>query len=344
MTTKNTQHDATNSGVKKKNNKKKSTNEISVKVIKDGKVMIKKRKRHSSHQHTIKGSTTKSHKKSTAKKITHKEIREQANKKMRKRLSAAAILIGTLGISTTAIALSQNTNKDNISKPTQQIISKENTPSSTYFDSQTTEEISTKEEEPIKAEVDSQENIDSSIQQEPEEATANSTETVYQEQEESSVADEQVQESNYQEEQISQAQSAMTLNILGQLINYQNGGQSAGQSVIDTNSNSTASTWGGASVFSGSDGMNTHFIGHNPGAFSIIFSLSIGNQIIVTDGLGTAKTYVVNSIHQVYDDGTDINSGEDLFDSITGAGGGERITLQSCVNDDINLIIFASAQ
>jgi hypothetical protein len=34
--------------------------------------------------------------------------------------------------------------------------------------------------------------------------------------------------------------------------------------------------------------------------------------------------------------------GTDYWDQITGSGGGERITLQTCINDDYNLIVFAN--
>src|SRR5690606_1316534 len=56
---------------------------------------------------------------------------------------------------------------------------------------------------------------------------------------------------------------AYKMYIGGKAITYKNGGQSSGQSIIDSNSN-LISTWGGAGTFSGTDGMNTHFIGHNP--------------------------------------------------------------------------------
>lgn len=326
-------HCSTNSDIKKK---RKKSNKTSVKVIKDGKVMIKKKKRRSSNKNKH------SHKNVTPMKVTKKELKEQAHKKIVKRLSTAAILIGTLGLSTTAIALSQTHQKPQEPKSNQHLIVKEYTPDATYSDAIKEKDDSSKKEEPT-VEESHEEEIDNSLQQEPEEIISSSNATDYQEQTETSATVEPIQEPEYRDEKISDVQPEMTLNILGQLIHYQNGGQSAGQSVIDANSESMASTWGGSSVFSGSDGMNTHFIGHNPGAFSVIFSLSIGNQISVTDGIGSQKNYIVNSIRQVYDDGTDVNSGEALFDSITGTGGGERITLQSCINDDCNLIIFASA-
>ena len=129
--------------------------------------------------------------------------------------------------------------------------------------------------------------------------------------------------------------------LLGTSIPYQNAGQGNGQGII--NSGSVAATWGGNPIQSGTDNQNTHFIGHNPGVFSSIFSLSAGSPIIVTDSLGNATTYIVNGIIQVDDSGRDIHSGQGNWDQITSAGGGERITLQTCITDTVNLIVFAQA-
>lgn len=133
----------------------------------------------------------------------------------------------------------------------------------------------------------------------------------------------------------------MTLTMNGTVIPYQNGGQGAGQSIIDANPNGVASTWGGAAVQSGDDGQNTHFIGHNPGIFSAVFSLSLGSQIVVTDAAGTPTTYTVQSLIQLDDYGNEVGTGTNYFDFVTGSGGDERISLQSCINDDINLFAIA---
>lgn len=133
----------------------------------------------------------------------------------------------------------------------------------------------------------------------------------------------------------------MTLTLNGQTIPYQNGGQGSGQSIIDSNPGGMASTWGGAAVQSGNDGQNTHFIGHNPGAFATVFSLGVGSQIIVTDANGTPTTYTVRTLLQLDDYGAEIGTGTNYWDLTVGTGGGERITLQSCINDDVNLFAIA---
>ncbi|WP_429948957.1 immunoglobulin-like domain-containing protein [Enterococcus sp. AZ101] len=134
---------------------------------------------------------------------------------------------------------------------------------------------------------------------------------------------------------------ATTLTLNGQTIPYQNGGQGSGQSIIDSNPGGLASTWGGAAVQSGDDGQNTHFIGHNPGVFSTVFSLNTGSQIVVTDANGTPTTYTVRTLLQLDDYGAEVGTGTNYWDLVVGTGGGERITLQSCINDDVNLFVIA---
>lgn len=130
------------------------------------------------------------------------------------------------------------------------------------------------------------------------------------------------------------------MKINGQLISYSNAGQGSGQGIIDANPNQVA-TWGGASVQSGNDGSNTHFIGHNPGIFNVLFSLGNGATIDVSDSSNNVTSYTVSQIVTVDDSGMAAD-GTDYWDQITGSGGGERITLQTCINDDYNLIVFAN--
>ena len=131
-----------------------------------------------------------------------------------------------------------------------------------------------------------------------------------------------------------------TMYLGGISIPYQNAGEGSGQAVIDSNRNMVA-TFGGATVQSPNDGVNTHFIGHNPGIFNILFSLSVGSEVTVTDANGTPATYIVGNIFQVDDYGTNIATNENWVDYILDPGTEERITLQTCVNDDINLVVVA---
>ncbi|MGX7024338.1 sortase domain-containing protein [Vagococcus hydrophili] len=103
-----------------------------------------------------------------------------------------------------------------------------------------------------------------------------------------------------------------------------------------------ASTWGGAATQSGNDGLSTHFIAHNPGVFSVLFHLSLGEEIVITDGANQAKSYHVARIWTVNDSGIDIATGEDTWDLITGSNNGEAVALQTCIDDSTNLIVFAN--
>lgn len=130
--------------------------------------------------------------------------------------------------------------------------------------------------------------------------------------------------------------------IYGIKIPYQNGGQGSGQAVIDSDPNGCVSTWGGAPTQSGDDGVNTHFIGHNPGIFSVLFSVGIGQSLSVNDSSGKSTTYTVDNILHLDDYGHDLVTGIDYWDQTVGTSGGERITLQTCISDTENLFVLAS--
>lgn len=130
------------------------------------------------------------------------------------------------------------------------------------------------------------------------------------------------------------------LEINGQIISYSDAGQGSGQAIIDANPNQVA-TWGGSPVQSGSDGTNTHFIGHNPGVFNVLFSLGTGPTIEISDSSNNVSSCTVSQIVTVDDSGMG-EDGVDYWERITGTGGVERITLQTCINDDYNLIVFAN--
>lgn len=134
-----------------------------------------------------------------------------------------------------------------------------------------------------------------------------------------------------------------TMYLAGTAVAYQNGGQGSGQSIIDSNPNGVISTWGGSAVQSGSDGMNTHFIGHNPGIFGALFSLGSGSQIVVTDGNGSPTVYTASTFLQVNDSAVGVSDGQNYWDLIIGTGGGERISLQTCINDTTNYVVIAYA-
>ncbi len=134
--------------------------------------------------------------------------------------------------------------------------------------------------------------------------------------------------------------SAYRMIVGGRTIPYKNGGMSGGQGIIDRN-NDMISTWGGAETYSGSDNFNTHFIGHNPGIFSVLLKLPMGSIIVVTDGNAVATTYVVTKIFKVDDFAYNKEEGVNYYNYLASPNGGEVITLQTCLSSDENLIIRA---
>ncbi|MPQ21521.1 immunoglobulin-like domain-containing protein [Carnobacterium divergens] len=166
-------------------------------------------------------------------------------------------------------------------------------------------------------------------------ATSHSSSQVNQKEDSESTPSPVPQEGQYQPK---------TVNLMGESIHYENAGQSGGQNYIDTNS-ANASTWGGAAVQSGTDGLNTHIIGHNPGAFSGIWNLGVGSIIIVTDAANHPTAYHIQRIYQVTQNAVGIVDGVNYWDRMIGTGGGERITIQTCENSSgsVDWVIEASA-
>lgn len=90
-----------------------------------------------------------------------------------------------------------------------------------------------------------------------------------------------------------------------------------------------ASTWiGGGDV---DDGLNTYFIGHNPGVFSGVMNLQIGDEIVVWDESGASRSYFV------FDALVLPNASNYFAYESRLSPSGESITLQTCVADDRNV-------
>jgi len=149
--------------------------------------------------------------------------------------------------------------------------------------------------------------------------------------------------SNAPKEEKTEAQESsydpMTINFNGKSVPLKNGGVANGQAIID--SGPYASTWGGAETFSGTDGLNTHIIGHNPGPFAGIWT---ANEIVVVDEKGTPFTYQVTDRFKLRDGkvqmGTDKTEG---WEGVVNPNRGEMISVQTCVtgSDTMNWIIEA---
>jgi hypothetical protein len=130
--------------------------------------------------------------------------------------------------------------------------------------------------------------------------------------------------------------------VAGQAIAFVDGGMSMGQADIDAHPSDLASTWGGVSPFSGTDGMNTHFIGHHWGAFDPFTTLPLGATVIVTDTQATPFKYVIQKISVVDGYATDTTTGEYIYAEITSKGGGERVVFQTCIDHTTRRILFGT--
>jgi sortase (surface protein transpeptidase) len=132
-----------------------------------------------------------------------------------------------------------------------------------------------------------------------------------------------------------------TITVGSTVIPYENGGIARGQQIIDSDPNHLASTWGGKTPFSGTDGLNTHFIGHHWGAFDCMIPLRVGDKITISDDNAKTYTYVVEKRVVVDTHAIDVKSGKNYYSEIVSTGGGERITVQTCTSETERVILFA---
>ena len=85
----------------------------------------------------------------------------------------------------------------------------------------------------------------------------------------------------------------------------------------------TAGLWWGNS--STTDGDLGYFVGHNPGVFAPVVSLTAGDQVTVTDGTGASHTYTVFDVFDV----ANTTTLEQIQSRICGHG--ESIAMQACI-------------
>lgn len=90
-----------------------------------------------------------------------------------------------------------------------------------------------------------------------------------------------------------------------------------------------ASTWIGEGDVD--DDENTYFIGHNPGVFSGVMNLQVGDEIVVWDSTGASRSYFV------FDTLVLPNASNYFAYEGRLSPRGESITLQTCVADDQNV-------
>ena len=85
----------------------------------------------------------------------------------------------------------------------------------------------------------------------------------------------------------------------------------------------TAGLWWGNS--STTDNGLGYFVGHNPGVFAPVVSLTAGDQVTVTDGTGASHTYTVFDVFDV----ANTTTLEQIESRISGHG--ESIAMQACI-------------
>lgn len=98
-----------------------------------------------------------------------------------------------------------------------------------------------------------------------------------------------------------------------------------------------AATWFGSG--SVTDGYPTHFHGHTPGDFYWLFDVQIGDVITITDDNGNVRDYTVIKRIDSSDQGID-REGHYVMDQVLNIEG-EMINLQTCYDEDWNLIVQA---
>ncbi|MDR2465359.1 MAG: sortase [Streptococcaceae bacterium] len=138
-----------------------------------------------------------------------------------------------------------------------------------------------------------------------------------------------------------QAQKKSLILVGDYKIPYGEGGYAEGQAIIDADPNVMGSTWGGKTPYSGTDNLNTHFIGHHVGAFDPFIDLQVGGKITIVDDSGNSFTYIVKTTTIVDTKANDVKTGKNLFSEITSTGGGERVVFQTCTSETERKILFA---
>ena len=106
----------------------------------------------------------------------------------------------------------------------------------------------------------------------------------------------------------------------------------------DVRGGTTPSSGGG--LWLGSDAVDDgswgYFVGHNPGSFAPVRSLSSGDAVVVCDRSGAQRAYTVREVFQVEETAT----WKTIASRVTGYG--ESVVLQTCAGDGMNVIVVAA--
>lgn len=106
----------------------------------------------------------------------------------------------------------------------------------------------------------------------------------------------------------------------------------------DVRGGTTPSSGGG--LWLGSDAVDDggwgYFVGHNPGSFAPVRSLSLGDGVTVCDRSGVQRVYAVRDVFQVEETAT----WKTIASRVIGYG--ESVVLQTCAGDGMNVIVVAA--
>ena len=106
----------------------------------------------------------------------------------------------------------------------------------------------------------------------------------------------------------------------------------------DVRGGTTPSSGGG--LWLGSDAVDDgswgYFVGHNPGSFAPVRSLSSGDAVVVCDRSGAQRAYTVREVFQVEETAT----WKTIASRVTGYG--ESVVLRTCAGDGMNVIAVAA--
>lgn len=96
----------------------------------------------------------------------------------------------------------------------------------------------------------------------------------------------------------------------------------------------------GGGLWLGSDAVDDggwgYFVGHNPGSFAPVRSLSAGDSVVVCDWSGAQRAYSVRDVFRIEETAT----WKTIASRVTGYG--ESVVLQTCAGDGMNVIVVAA--
>jgi hypothetical protein len=119
--------------------------------------------------------------------------------------------------------------------------------------------------------------------------------------------------------------------INGRYYHYVDAGPDAGLDVINASPTRVVATIAGANPLKVNDSQSTRIIGHNPGMFSILPKLSVGDEVTAYDTNGHSRIYKVTEILNLNRLNLD-DDGKDYTEFMSAEGQEEQLLLETNVN------------